>query len=228
MFYASDLSFGALGLSALAASVLFAFNWFGVRRLLPYLVVGVLLWAAMLFSGIHATLAGVVLALMIPLGDANGGSRRGARNNDGSPLYRLEDALGFGVAFIVVPIFGFANAGVPLHGLTMDMLLAPLTLGIMLGLFIGKQLGIMTFVVASLRLGLVHMPRGATWRELYGVAILCGIGFTMSLFIGLLAFSDAEHIAMTKLAVLAGSLTSTIVGAIVLLWPKRQTVRRVN
>ena len=121
-----------------------------------------------------------------------------------------------------MPIFGFANAGVSLHGVTFDMLLAPLSLGIMLGLFIGKQLGIMTFIFAAHRAGIVHMPAESTWRELYGVAILCGIGFTMSFFIGLLAYSDVEHIAMTKLAVLCGSIISACVGAAVLLWPKRR------
>lgn len=224
IFYAKDFSMEALGLSALAALVLFGFNWFGVKRLAPYLVVGLLLWVAMLFSGIHATLAGVVLALTIPLGDVSGGhdDKNGANNHDGSPLYRLEDALGLGVAFIIVPIFGFANAGVSLQGVTFDMVVAPLSLGIMLGLFLGKQLGIMTFMFMGYRVGIVHLPAESTWRELYGVAILCGIGFTMSLFIGLLAFSDAEHIAMTKLAVLCGSIISAIVGAAVLLWPKRR------
>jgi Na+:H+ antiporter, NhaA family len=219
IFYAKDLSMEALGLSGLSALVLFGFNWFGVKRLAPYLVVGLLLWVAMLFSGIHATLAGVVLALTIPLGEVSGG--HDSHDHDGSPLYRLEDALGFGVAFIIVPIFGFANSGVSLHGVTFDMLLAPLSLGIMLGLFLGKQLGIMTLMFTAYRAGIVHLPAESTWRELYGVAILCGIGFTMSLFIGLLAFSDAEHIAMTKLAVLGGSIISAIVGAAVLLWPQR-------
>jgi len=224
IFYAKDLSMEALGLSALAALVLFGFNWFGVKRLVPYLAVGLLLWVAMLFSGVHATLAGVVLALTIPLGDVSGAhdDKNGANNHDNSPLYRLEDALGLGVAFIIVPLFGFANAGVSLQGVTFDMVVAPLSLGIMLGLFVGKQLGIMTFVVTAYRAGIVHMPAESTWREVYGVAILCGIGFTMSLFIGLLAFDDAEHIAMTKLAVLCGSVISAIVGAAVLLWPKRR------
>jgi NhaA family Na+:H+ antiporter len=220
IFYAKGLSMEALGLSGLAALVLFGFNWFGVKRLAPYLVVGLLLWVAMLFSGIHATLAGVVLALTIPLGDVSGG--HDTHNHDGSPLYRLEDALGVGVAFIIVPIFGFANAGVSLYGVTFGMLVAPLSLGIALGLFLGKQLGIMTFMFAAYRAGIVHLPAESTWRELYGVAILCGIGFTMSLFIGLLAFSEAEHIAMTKLAVLCGSIISAVVGAAVLLWPKRR------
>jgi NhaA family Na+:H+ antiporter len=224
IFYAKDLSMEALGLSALAALVLFGFNWFGVKRLVPYLAVGLLLWVAMLFSGVHATLAGVVLALTIPLGDVSGAhdDKNGTNNHDNSPLYRLEDALGLGVAFIIVPLFGFANAGVSLQGVTFDMVVAPLSLGIMLGLFVGKQLGIMTFVVTAYRAGIVHMPAESTWREVYGVAILCGIGFTMSLFIGLLAFDDAEHIAMTKLAVLCGSVVSAIVGAAVLLWPKRR------
>jgi NhaA family Na+:H+ antiporter len=221
IFYASDMSVEALGLAALATVVLFAFNWFGVKWLGPYLLVGLMLWAAMLFSGIHATLAGVVLALTIPLGAVEN-DHGGHGNNNGSPLYRLEDALGFWVAFIIVPVFGFANAGVSLADLSMDMLLAPLSLGIVLGLLIGKQLGIMAFVVTAYRAGIVHLPAEATWRELYGVAILCGIGFTMSLFIGLLAFSDAEQIAMTKLAVLAGSLLSAFAGAVVLLWPKRR------
>lgn len=222
-FYATNLSMEALGLAAAATAVLFAFNWFGVKRLLPYLLVGLLLWVAMLFSGVHATLAGVVLALTIPLGNATGAHGDGEANGE-SPLYRLEDALGLWVAFLVVPLFGFANAGVSLAGLTMDMLLAPLSLGIVLGLFIGKQLGIMAFVAGAYRAGIVHLPSEASWRELYGVAILCGIGFTMSLFIGLLAFADEEHIAMTKLAVLAGSLISAFAGAAVLLWPKRQAV----
>jgi len=225
VFYASDLSIQALGLAGLATAVLCAFNWFGVKRLAPYLIVGLLLWVATLFSGIHATLAGVVLALTIPLGEVSGG--HGADNNNngnsGSPLYRLEDALGLGVAFLVVPIFGFANAGVSLQGVTFDMLLAPLSLGVMLGLFVGKQLGIMTFVVAAHRTGIVHLPAEASWRQIYGVAILCGIGFTMSLFIGLLAFHDPAQIAETKLAVLCGSILSALLGAVVLLWPTRRS-----
>ncbi len=231
VFYASDLSMQALGVAALATAVLTVFNWFGVNRLFPYIAVGAALWAAMLFSGIHATLAGVVLAMTIPLGVAGmgrGGGGGHLGDIGGSPLYRLEHALALWVAFLIVPVFGFANAGVSLAGVTVDMLLAPLSLGIVLGLFVGKQLGIMAFVVASHRLGLVQLPAQASWREIYGVAILCGIGFTMSLFIGLLAFSDAEHIAMTKLAVLTGSLLSTFVGAAVLLWPQRRREVPVN
>jgi NhaA family Na+:H+ antiporter len=213
IFYASDISFTLLGLAALITVGLFALNSLGVTRLAPYLVLGALLWASMLSSGIHATLAGVILAMTIPLGAPAGGHGQAS----GSALYRLEDALGPWVAFLVLPVFGFANAGVSLAGVSLDMMLAPLSLGIVLGLFIGKQLGITLSVVAAHRAGIIQLPAEASWRQIYGVAILCGIGFTMSLFIGLLAFDDAEHQAMTKLAVLTGSLLSALAGAAVLL-----------
>lgn len=221
IFYTADLSMLALGLAALATLVLVAFNRFGVKQLTPYLLVGVLLWVAMLFSGIHATLAGVVLALTIPLGAITGGHAAHGETSH-SPLHRLENGIGPFVAFLVVPIFGFANAGVSLAGVSTELLLAPLSLGIVLALFLGKQVGIMAFVAGAYRTGIVQLPAGASWREIYGVSILCGIGFTMSLFIGLLAFSDAEHIAMVKIAVLLGSLLSAVAGAAVLLWPKRR------
>lgn len=211
IFYASDLSTMALGVAALITAVLFGLNWFGVRRLAPYLLLGVALWAAMLFSGIHAALAGVVLAMTIPLGALGEG------NEAGSPLCQLENRLGPWVAFLVLPVFGFANAGVSLAGASLDTFLAPLSLGIAAGLFFGKQIGIMLSVFIASRTGLAHLPAGASWREIYGVALLCGIGFTMSLFIGLLAFADAEHEAMIKLAVLAGSLLSAFAGAAILI-----------
>ena len=211
IFYASDLSTLALGLAALLTVALFALNWFGVARLSPYLLLGVLLWGAMLFSGIHATLAGVVLAMTIPLGSS------GKENGAGSPLCHLEDRLGPWVAFLVLPVFGFANAGVSLIGVSLETFLAPLSLGIAAGLFFGKQIGIMVSVFIASSTGLAQLPAGASWREIYGVALLCGIGFTMSLFIGLLAFADAEHEAMIKIAVLAGSLLSAVAGAAILL-----------
>jgi len=192
----------------------FGLNWFGVRWLLPYLVLGAALWGAMLFSGIHATLAGVVLAMTIPLGSI---SKEGEA---GSPLCRLEDRLGSWVGFLVLPVFGFANAGVSLAGASVESLLAPLSLGIAAGLFFGKQIGIMLSVFIASRTGLAHLPEGASWREIYGVALLCGIGFTMSLFIGLLAFADAEHEFMVKLAVLGGSLLSAFAGAAALVKSK--------
>ena len=214
LFYAADLSTSALGVAALLTAALFALNWFGIMRLAPYLLLGVLLWGCMLFSGIHATLAGVVLAMTIPVGSSADENRD---NGAGSPLHHLEDALGPWVAFLVLPVFAFANAGVSLAGASLDTLLAPLSLGIAAGLFFGKQIGIMISVFIASRTGLADLPAGASWREIYGVALLCGIGFTMSLFIGLLAFADAEHEAMTKLAVLAGSLLSAFSGAAILI-----------
>ena len=222
LFYTSDLSGGLLGLAALITLALVGLNWFGVVRLAPYLVLGALLWGSMLFSGIHATLAGVILAMTIPLGAPAAGQGQAS----GSALYRLEDALGPWVAFIVLPVFGFANAGVSLAGVSLDMMLAPLSLGIVLGLLIGKQLGIVAFVVAANRAGIVQLPADATRRQVYGVAVLCGIGFTMSLFIGLLAFADIERESMVKLAVLTGSLLSAFAGAVVLLWPERAAPAR--
>ena len=215
IFYATDLSATALGLAAFITAVLFGLNWLGVMRLRAYLLLGAALWACMLFSGVHAALAGVVLAMTIPLGKA---AKQASNNDDaGSALHRLEDALGPWVAFLVLPVFGFANAGVSLEGVSPDMLLQPLSLGIVLGLFLGKQAGIIASIALASRAGIAQLPADATWRELYGVAILCGIGFTMSLFIGLLAFADVEREVMIKLAVLAGSLLSAIVGSAVLL-----------
>ena len=176
VFYASDLSALALVLAAFIAAVLFGLNWLGVMRLGAYLSLGAALWACMLFSGIHATMAGVVLAMAIPLGK----SEKESKNHDAGILYRLEGALAPWVAFLVLPLFGFANAGVSLSGLRPDMPLAPLALGIVLGLFLGKQFGIMASIALANRVGMVHLPADATWREIYGVAILCGIGFTMS------------------------------------------------
>jgi Na+:H+ antiporter, NhaA family len=215
IFYATDLSFMALGAAAVITVLLFALNWFGVMRLTPYLLLGVGLWAAMLFSGIHATLAGVVLAMTIPLGSM------GKEDGESSPLCHLEDRLGLWVAFLVLPVFGFANAGVALAEASVESLLAPLSLGIAAGLFFGKQIGIMGSILIARRTGIAHLPAGASWRQMYGVALLCGIGFTMSLFIGLLAFADAEHESMVKLAVLAGSLLSALAGAAILIQRKR-------
>jgi NhaA family Na+:H+ antiporter len=210
-FYASGLSFAALGLAALAAAALYGLNAFGVTRLSLYLALGLLLWTAMLFSGIHATLAGVVLAMAIPIG--------ASRKADGahSPLHSLERALSPWVAFLVLPVFGFANAGVSLAATGLASLVSPLSLGIIGGLVLGKQIGILAAVALAQWAGIAALPAGASRRQIYGVALLCGIGFTMSLFIGLLAFSDAERESATKLAVLAGSLLSALAGCAVLL-----------
>ena len=219
LFYSDALNLLALGGAAAVLAVLVALNMSGVERLWPYLMLGVVLWAFVLFSGIHATLAGVVLALTIPL------RRSIARPDDAdSPLHILEHALAKWVAFLVVPVFGFANAGVPVLGLTLSAMMQPVPLGILLGLFVGKQVGIFASVWLAVRTNLADLPAGAGWGQVYGVALLCGIGFTMSLFIGLLAFYDDEALqSAVKLGVLAGSLASALVGTAVLLVAKRET-----
>ena len=210
IFYTSDLSTVALGLAALFIVGLGVLNFAGVRRLLPYLLLGALLWVSVLKSGVHATLAGVVLALFIPLKSTGG-------PDEGRPAIRLEHVIKPWSAWLIMPVFAFANAGLPLGGLSLASLAAPLPLGIMAGLFVGKQIGIMLGAGLLIVLGVAALPSGATWRGLYGVAILGGIGFTMSLFIGTLAFpDDATREAQVRLGVLAGSILSAVAGWAVL------------
>ena len=212
IFYTSDLSLPMLGAAVLCIAALVAFNRFGVTALLPYLALGAVLWFFVLKSGIHATLAGVALALTIPLH-----SRPKETRAEDAPLHRLEHALHGWVAFAIIPIFGFANAGVSLSGLTPDALLSPLPLGIALGLFLGKQIGVYGFAWTAVRLGFADVPAGATWAQCYGVALLCGIGFTMSLFIGALAFPGQPELGdATKIGVLMGSAISALAGLLVL------------
>ena len=181
-----------------------------MRRLLPYLLLGALLWVSVLKSGVHATLAGVVLALFIPLKSAG-------EPDEKRPAIRLEHVIKPWSAWLIMPVFAFANAGLPLGGLSLASLAAPLPLGIMAGLFVGKQIGIMLGAGLLIVLGVARLPQGATWRGLYGVAILGGIGFTMSLFIGTLAFpDDATREAEVRLGVLAGSILSAVAGWLVL------------
>ncbi|CAN5670942.1 Na+/H+ antiporter NhaA [soil metagenome] len=214
-FYTSHLSPMALAFAALFIAALALLNITGVRRLLPYLLVGAALWIAVLKSGVHATVAGVVLAMFIPLkSDGEADHHR--------PALRLEHALKPWAGWFIMPVFAFANAGLPLAGLSLASLAAPLPLGIVAGLFLGKQLGIMLGAGLLIMLGLASLPGGASWRSLYGVAILGGIGFTMSLFIGTLAFDDATRDAQVRLGVLAGSLLSAGAGYLVLrLAPRR-------
>jgi NhaA family Na+:H+ antiporter len=203
---------GALSLPALAAAAglllgLWAMGRAGVTRLWPYLIGAALLWYAILLSGVHATVAGVLAAAVIPL----------RPEEEGSVLHRLEHALSPWVAFLVVPLFGFANAGVSLAGVDPALLLSPLPAGIALGLFLGKQLGIFAAVRLAVALGIAVRPRGATWLQVYGVALLCGIGFTMSLFIGGLAFPGRPALAEeAKIGTLAGSLLAALAGYAVL------------
>jgi NhaA family Na+:H+ antiporter len=212
VFYTERLSFGMLALAALCIALLIGLGRLKVAALWPYLLVGVALWWFVLQSGIHATLAGVALALSIPVRRASG-PPESAR----SPLHRLEYGLQPWVAFLVVPVFGFANAGVSFAGLSASALLDPVTLGIALGLFAGKQIGVFGASFLAIRAGLADLPAKASWAQLYGVALLCGIGFTMSLFIGLLAFATVPHLQdETKLGVLCGSAIAAIAGALVL------------
>jgi Na+:H+ antiporter, NhaA family len=209
LFYTGNLSLSMLGAALAAIGILIALNRLGVRHLLPYLVVGALLWYFVLQSGVHATLAGVALALCIPLGKKEAIAT--------APLLKLEHALQPWVAFAIVPIFGFANAGVSLAGITMDTLLDPVPLGVALGLLLGKQIGVAGFAAAAIGLKLAKLPAGSNWLQLYGVALLCGIGFTMSLFIGNLAFPGMTLlIDEVKIGVLVGSGIAGIMGAWIL------------
>jgi NhaA family Na+:H+ antiporter len=212
LFYTSSINGLALAGAAGVVVALVAMNRFGVRKLWPFLVLGAVLWALVLQSGIHATLAGVILALTIPL-------RQSPTKPDdmGSPLHRLEHAIQPWVTFLIVPVFGFANAGVSFAGSSLASLAEPVPLGVALGLFLGKQLGVFGTAVLVIRAGWAELPMNANWRQLYGVSLLCGIGFTMSLFIGLLAFPDEPHLQdLLKIGVLLGSLLSATAGAVLL------------
>lgn len=211
-FYTENLSLAWLGLAGLTLVVLAGLNRAGVERLTLYLGLGALLWVFVLKSGVHATLAGVALALTIPLRPSPG-----RPDDPTSPLHILEHALHPWVAYLIVPIFGFANAGVSLSGMSWAAVLAPVPLGIAAGLFVGKQIGVFLTTWAAVKLKWADGPEHASWTQVYGVSLLCGIGFTMSLFIGLLAFPTAPDLQdEVKIGVLAGSLLSALVGALVL------------
>ena len=216
--YTATIDIAMLSAALAGLGVLVGLNRLRVRLLWPYLLIGAGIWYAVLLSGVHATLAGVAVALTIPLTPAPG------RPDDAhSPLHRLEHALAPLVAFIVVPLFGFANAGIPVLHLTPRDVVQPVPLGIALGLFAGKQLGIFGAVAAMVKLGFADAPSGASWRQIYGVAVLCGIGFTMSLFIGALAFGEGSaQYDTAKLGVLAGSIASALAGWAILAGSQRE------
>jgi NhaA family Na+:H+ antiporter len=210
--YSSSIDALALGAAAGLLALMVVLNVAGVRSLKPYLLIALLVWYLMLRSGVHATVAGVLTATTIPLTRTPG-----APDAADSPLHRLEHRLSGWVAFLIVPLFGFANAGVRVVDLELSDLLAPLPLGIALGLFLGKQLGIFGAILTCVKLGIASRPRGASWLQVYAVAILCGIGFTMSLFIGGLAFpARPQLIEEAKLGVLTGSLISALTGFAIL------------
>ena len=216
LFYTDKLSVTALAGAAVGLTALFALNRSKVMRIDVYVAVGLLIWVFVLKSGVHATLAGVLTAMAIPVRDADGGS----------PLQRVEHGLHPWVAFLILPVFGFCNAGVNLAGANLATLLQPVTLGITLGLLFGKAVGVFGTSWLMLRAGLATAPAGASNVQLLGVCVLCGIGFTMSLFIGGLAFEglDAVYETKLKLGVLAGSLLSALVGVAILVAAAR--VRR--
>jgi NhaA family Na+:H+ antiporter len=208
VFYTYDLSVISLALAGLGIIALAVLNRMRVMRLAPYMLVALFIWLCVLKSGVHATLSGVIVAAFIPL----------RPRDDYSPARHLEHALHPWVAFAVLPIFAFANAGVSFHGMSLDKLTHGVPLGIILGLFVGKQVGVFGMVLLARLLGIARLPDGTTWGQVYGVALLCGIGFTMSLFIGTLAFEHGNFDMLTgvKFGVLIGSVLSAIGGIAVL------------
>jgi NhaA family Na+:H+ antiporter len=213
-FYSGDLSINYLSLILISYIFLLVLNKFGFKNFLPYLVIGSFMWFFTYKSGIHATIAGVLLASTIP---------HKVKDKDFSLLIKLEHAISPYVAFMIMPIFAFANAGVSLEGLSMSSLLRPVPLGILLGLFVGKQVGVMIFSFIAVKSGAAQMPDNSSWLSLYGVSVLTGIGFTMSLFVGNLAFAEnIQYIDGVKIGVLAGSLLSTLFGYFILLFSTKR------
>ena len=213
-FYSGDLSITYLSLILISYILLLVLNKLGVKKFIPYLIIGALMWFFTYKSGIHATIAGVLLASTIP---------HRIKDKDFSLLIKLEHAISPYVAFLIMPIFAFANAGVSLVGLSLSSLLEPVPLGILLGLFIGKQVGVMVSSYLAVKLGAAQMPDNSSWLSLYGVSILTGVGFTMSLFVGNLAFAGSIHyMDGVKIGVLSGSLLSTIFGYFLLLYTSKK------
>ncbi len=209
LFYTDHISMMALVISVICFVLLLAMNLRGVNRMSFYVVVGIIMWIAVLKSGVHATIAGVIVGMLIPL--------RVKGINGQSMLKSAEHSLHSWVAFIILPIFAFSNAGIKFDGITVEQLYDPVPLGIALGLFAGKQIGIFTLSFILIKIGLVKKPEGSTWMQFYAICIMCGIGFTMSLFIGGLAYENSQFLMTeTKLGVIIGSIASGILACIVL------------
>ena len=213
-FYSGDLSMKYLSLMLIAFIILLLINKFNIKKFLQYLIVGIFLWDFTHNSGIHATIAGVLLAMTIP---------HRKKEKDFSLLIKIEHAISPYVAFLIMPLFAFANAGVSLEGLSISSLLDKVPLGIVLGLFVGKQLGVFVFSYISIKLKVAQMPSNTSWYNFYGVGVLTGIGFTMSLFVGNLAFAEnMQYMDGVKIGVLTGSLLSTLFGYfLILLTPNK-------
>ncbi len=218
LFYTSGLNLPALGLGLAVLAALYGLNRAGVRSLAPYLLGGAVLWLLVFQSGVHATLSGVALALVIPMDAAPG--------EDAAPAIRLEHWLGPWVAYAILPVFGLANAGLRFDTLPPGAWTDRLAIGTTLGLLLGKQIGVFGAVLAAARMGLAKLPQGITTRQLYGASVLCGIGFTMSLFIGELAFRETPRGDEVKLAVFIGSLSSALIGLAILAGAARRTPER--
>ncbi|WEK32172.1 MAG: Na+/H+ antiporter NhaA [Candidatus Pseudomonas phytovorans] len=216
LFYSGTLSSVSLLLAAACLVVLIAMNRLGVVKLGPYMIVGLILWVCVLKSGVHATLAGVALALCIPLR---------TRNAETSPLLALEHALHPWVAYAILPLFAFANAGVSLAGMTVESFTHPVPMGIAVGLLLGKTVGVFGLTWLAIKLRLAALPEGAGWGQILGVAILCGIGFTMSLFVGSLAFApgSSDYAGMDRIGILTGSFFAAVIGYIVTAMASRKT-----
>jgi len=214
VFYSVNISTLSLVIAIVAYAALVFQNWRGVMRLTSYLVFGLIMWAAVLKSGVHATIAGVLIAFTIPLKHPEG--------KEHSPLRNLEHDLHPTVAFFILPLFAFANTGIPLEGMNMKTLLSPEPFGIAMGLFLGKQLGVFGFTWAAVKSGIAKLPSNVGWPEMYGLSVLTGIGFTMSLFISSLAFEEgATNLNADRLGILAGSFASAFVGMVVLYFALR-------
>jgi len=210
IFYTVDLSLSSLLLAIVAIVILFALNRGGILSLVPYMLVGLVLWGAVLKSGVHATLAGLLTAFFIPFKRGPGESQ--------TQLEKLENDLHPSVAYGILPLFAFANAGIPFDGISIDSFLHPVLLGISVGLFAGNQIGVFGFSWVAIKLGALELPKGMSWIQLYGVSLLCGIGFTMSLFVASLAFEQGgpDYVVDDRLGILFGSLSSGILGYVVL------------
>ena len=206
LFYTADLSMIALYITAGCLALLAFIHWRGSMALSAYILVGIIMWAALLKSGIHATLAGILLAVFIPI--------RNDPETGVSPLHQLEHDLHGSVSFVILPLFAFVNAGVSLQGMSMQQILGPVPVSIALGLILGKQIGVFGLCWLGIKLGIAKLPENVGWAQLYGIAILCGIGFTMSMFIGSLAFEDANspYLYQDRLGILAGSSISALLG----------------
>ena len=207
-FYTGDLNIQYLLLMLVTYILLLVINKFSIKKFTPYLILGIFLWFFTYKSGVHATIAGVLLASVIP---------HRKKEHDFSLLIKIEHAISPYVAYMIMPLFAFANAGVSLEGLSLSSLMLPVPLGILLGLFVGKQLGVFVFSYASIKFGLATLPSNSNWVSFYAVGVLTGIGFTMSLFVGNLAFvNNMEYMDGVKIGVLSGSLLSTVVGFVLL------------